>query len=210
MASPVRPTRLNVDLLGYKQPWLAYCAAHQTTPSEAFRLIVAKLIAVAEKANGEHAETRATGTIEPRTAPTDASSDDKDGDNGSANDDQRKSPDLVRKEIRLTASELAAAERLALREGFSVTRWIGALVRSRIDGTAQLGQAELELLARSNQHILALGRSVNQIARLLHASPEGGSAVPPELVQGCTDAVRAHARVVARVLEANQRRWRRA
>ncbi|MYN29200.1 hypothetical protein [Duganella levis] len=40
----IRPNRINIDLGAYKQRWLDYCAAHQITPSAAFRQVVAKLM----------------------------------------------------------------------------------------------------------------------------------------------------------------------
>ncbi|MES2899514.1 MAG: hypothetical protein V4723_07285 [Pseudomonadota bacterium] len=169
-----------VDLQAYKQPWLDYCAAHGVTPSQALRQVIAKLLAGTFLASG--GATGAGG----------------------------KSAPLIRKEIRLTPDEVQAVEDLALREGFSGPRWIVALIRARLDNTPQLGQHELDLLVRSNLHILALGRSLNQIARILHTSPDGLAAVPPELVTGTADAVRAHAAIVSRVLAANQQRWRRS
>lgn len=179
MSSRLRPNRLNVDLQSFKQPWIDHCAAHQTTPSEAFRLIIAKLLASAS---------------EGKTVV-----------NTSGEEDQSH----VRKEIRLSVAELAAVEHLAMQEGFSATRWIVALVRARIAATPQLGQGELELLARSNMQILALGRCLNQISRMLHANPAGIAAIPPELVDGTLKAVRSHATAVAAVLAANQQRWSR-
>ncbi len=56
-------------------------------------------------------------------------------------------------------------------------------------------------------HILALGRTLNQIARMVHASPEGVSAIPRALVEGTQQEVRVPAAVVAKVLSASQRRW---
>lgn len=40
-----RPNRINIDLGVYKQPWLAYCAAHRVTPSQGMRQVVAHLTA---------------------------------------------------------------------------------------------------------------------------------------------------------------------
>lgn len=114
----------------------------------------------------------------------------------------------VRREIRLTRTELHAAEALADQEGFAFPRWVVALVRARLTNTAQLGQRELELLARSNMQVLALGRNINQIAKALHSNP----ALVDESLHTQLDAIkttiREHTAAVAGVLEANVKRWR--
>ncbi len=112
----------------------------------------------------------------------------------------------VRREIRLTRSELARAELIAKQEGFSLTRWIVALINARLDKTPQLGQRELEALARSNMQMLAIGRNLNQLARAAnHGIPidTGGT----DLIEALRTAVMQHVEQVACVITANTRRW---
>ncbi|MYN24810.1 hypothetical protein [Duganella levis] len=45
-----RPNRINIDLGPYKGAWLAYCRENGVTPNQAFRQIVAKLMAKDEVA----------------------------------------------------------------------------------------------------------------------------------------------------------------
>lgn len=174
MASTLRPNRINVDLQHYKQPWLDYCKANHTTPSDAFRQVVAKL----------------TGAV-----PTDQSSPDPE------------SPGKVRKEIKLTPREIAGITLAAERDGFQFSRWIVALIRAHLGSGAQLGQKELEALARSNMQILALGRNVNQIARALHANPKLVDQSKVEDLEAIKAAIKSHSETVASVLEANVKRW---
>jgi hypothetical protein len=174
MTSTARPNRINVDLQHYKQPWIDYCSAHGTTPSEAFRMVVAKL----------------TGGL-VASHP----------DEGSAERGK------VRREIRLTYAELQAVEALAEQEGFALSRWIVALVRARLGCGAQLGQQELELLARSNMQLLAIGRNLNQVARAVRANPGGRPECRPELIQSVNDLIHEHADKVAKVLASNVQRW---
>lgn len=175
MTSTARPNRINIDLQHYKQPWIDYCCAHGTTPSEAFRMVVAKL----------------TGDLVvsvPAEEPVDEGK--------------------VRREIRLTHAELQAVEVLAEQEGFAPTRWIVALVRARLGYGAQLGQQELELLARSNMKILAMGRNLNQIAKGILANPRYRTECPPELIEAANILIQEHANRVASVLTSNVQRWR--
>lgn len=177
MASAKRQTRINIELLHYKQPWLDYCKEHGISPSEGFRQVVAKLTASGTVGRDCHLEPITDGA------------------------------EKLRKEIRLTESEFRQADALAFKEGFALARWIVALVRARLTGAPQLGQHELELLARSNMQILAVGRNLNQIAKAMHMSPEVGSGCRPELVEQLHAAFREHAATVAAVLAANVNRW---
>ncbi len=176
MTSALRPNRINIDLQGYKQPWLDYCKAHSITPSEAFRQIVAKL-------------TGGDSTVEAAPVALEAL------------------PAKVRREIRLTRSELARAETVARREGFSLTRWIVALIKARLDATPQLGQGELEALARSNLQMLAIGRNLNQLARAANNGIHIGTS-GRDVIEGLRTAVMHHAGTVANVMTANTGRWR--
>lgn len=112
----------------------------------------------------------------------------------------------IRREVRLTESELAQAEVIAHQEGFSLPRWIVALINARLEGTPQLGQHELEALARSNQQLLALGRNLNQLARIAN----GNSAqvvCEKEDIETLRVFVTDHVRRVTAVLSANVKRW---
>lgn len=177
MESRARPTRINIDLQGYKQVWLDYCAARVLTPSEAFRQIVVKLVG--------------------RDALENARPDDDEIIDGK-----------VRKHIRLTEDEFSKASAIAFHEGFSLGKWIVALIRARLGSGAQLGQDELEALARSNMQLLSIGRNLNQIAKALNVSPENYRLYNVELIESVQAAIKDHTGVVASVMAANVDRWK--
>lgn len=176
MPASIRSTRITVDLLDYKQQWIDYCHANNTTPSEGFRQVIAKLTAAA---------------ITEAPMPMHDAGHDK-----------------IRKEIRLTPSEIAAAETLAAHEGFTLTRWITALVQARLAGVAQLGQQELELLARSNLHLLAIARGLQQMVKVLHLVPNVDNAAVVKKVDSLQQTIRQHTIDVSSLIAANARRWR--
>jgi hypothetical protein len=178
MSSIARPNRINIDLQGYKQPWLDYCKARGVTPSEAFRQVVAKL-------------TAAGAAIEAGKEL--------------AKDERQK----VRKEVRLTKSELAHANALAERDGFSLNRWIVALINARLHGTPQLGQQELEVLGRSNLHLHAIGRNLNQLARAANRGVSIQDHGRGDVIEALRAVVKDHTAQVARVMAANVARWQR-
>jgi hypothetical protein len=122
----------------------------------------------------------------------------------SANEDG----DKVRKEVRLTKSELLRANALAQRAGFSLNRWIVALINARLNATPQLGQQELEGLARSNLHLLAIGRNLNQLARAANQGVPIQGHVRDDVIDAVRATVSQHTAQVAQVLSANVARWR--
>ncbi|MDB5916491.1 MAG: hypothetical protein JWR40_725 [Massilia sp.] len=114
----------------------------------------------------------------------------------------------IRREILLARSELSEAEAIASREGFSLTRWIVALISARPDATPQLGQREIEVLARSNLQMLAIGRNLNQIARAANAGSFKGRSGSADAIEELHSAVMQHARQVVKAISANVARWR--
>lgn len=174
MKATNRPTRLNVELLELKGPWLAYCRRRNVTPSAAFRQVVAKLTGADN--NPEDAEA----------APADAGK--------------------IRRQIRLTAQELALAEATAHREGIRLTHWLSAVVCARLGGAPQLGSGEMEALCQSNLMLLGLVRQLTKLAQA-HTG-ENEKADMHLLLERTHQLVTRHTRHVASVLSANANRWR--
>lgn len=176
-----RTNRLTVDLKDLHDPWLDWCQRHDRTPSEALRQIISAAVQDAPLYN-----------LRPRSDPGDTS-----------NRTQRH-----RVEIRLTTKEYLAVVAAAGREGFSVPRWLTALVHLRLTGEEPLGQNEVEALARSNQLLLSLGRSINQIAFNMNASLHTNELT---LAQLCfvSNFLKAHIEATSAVLQANHKRWQR-
>jgi hypothetical protein len=113
----------------------------------------------------------------------------------------------VRREVRLTKSELAHANALAARDGFSLNRWIVALINARLHGTPQLGQHELEALGRSNLHLHAIGRNLNQLARAANRGVSIQGHGRGDVIEALRAVVKDHTAQVARVMAANVARW---
>ena len=173
MPSTPRQNRITVDLQEYKEPWLQYCKANETTPSEALRQVAAKLT------------KSMPPTPKEELAPL----------------------GKIRKAIKFTQEEIFGIEAAAQADGFVFNRWIIALVRARLGKGAQLGQPELEALARSNMQVMAVGRNINQIVRELRSNPSLVNDAWLTEVAGVKRLIDEHATTVAKVLEANVRRW---
>ncbi len=179
-----RDTRVTVDLLGYKKAWLDWCAANQVAPGEAMRQIVAKLTA--------HSELDATASAP--ALPLGAA--------GKAPGQGR-----VRREIRFTDDEDALTRQHAAAAGYSVQRWILALIRGQLRKAPEFGQRELEALGESNYQLLSIGRNLNQIARALNSNPRSAAAHNEEIIHQLRQYIERHTKWAAQLIEASTHRW---
>lgn len=174
-----RVNAISADLGPLKQSWLAWCAKQKTQPSTALRQVLAKIV---------------HGGLPVSVPP------------GAVVKDRPEKP-TVRVEIHLTESEHGTLKLLARAQGFTVTKWIIALIRTRLVGYPQFGQSELEVLARSNQQLLAIGRNLNQLAKALNTSPHERSAFPVELITALSSRIQHHTTTVSSVMRGNLERW---
>lgn len=176
----IRDTRITVDLLSYKKSWLDWCQSQNLASSDAFRKIVARLI-----------------TNQGRAVLTNQEVKIKHG--------QSEKP-TIRKEVSMTPSEFELVKAISASEGFSVTKWIIALIRARLTSTPQFGQDELELLAKSNLQLLAIGRNLNQVAKALN-SLQADNRGYLELINNLEIKIKEHTKIVSDAMTANVERW---
>ncbi|MES2349207.1 MAG: plasmid mobilization relaxosome protein MobC [Pseudomonadota bacterium] len=160
-----------------KGQWLAFCAANNTTSSEAMRNVIRKL------ANRV--------TIGPRLYQVDHENPDL---------------ERRRVELRLTATEFLGVEELANQVGNSPNAWIVNLVRANLSRTPQLGLHELQALGKSNSQLLAIGRNLNQIARWMNAN-KGSAPPELERIEQIYRFIVTHTEEVTAIMRANMDRW---
>lgn len=190
MESRQRPTRLNVELLDYKAPFLALCQRRRISPSKVFRALVAQLLE-RDQADG----TPRTPFALPPSYTV-------------ARGEPERGGVSARPKVPLTASEAAAVEELSAREGLSVPRWIVALIRAYLTRTPQFNRAELDALGQSNLQLLAIGRNLNQIAKALNTSPHDRSVYRVEQIEALRAQIGEHTKLVSSAMAANVDRWR--
>ena len=174
-----RTTTVTVDLGELKAPWQAWCQNHGITPSHALRSALRQAM-----------DRRATRAPAPRLRIT-----------------PKAERATARMEVNLTPSELAALKRMAGHEGYVPTKWVVAMIRTKLTGQPHVGQPELEGLARSNQHLLALGRNLNQIAKVLNTAPQNRTAFRVEVITELSRVIQAHTKKVSDVLRGTVARW---
>ncbi|MBS0149496.1 MAG: plasmid mobilization relaxosome protein MobC [Nitrospira sp.] len=174
-----RTTTVTVDLGELKAPWQAWCQQQGVTPSHALRNALRQAM-----------DQRATRAPTPRLRFT-----------------PKPERATARIELNLTTSELAALKKMAGHEGYVPTKWLVAMVRTKLTGQPQVGQPELETLARSNQQLLALGRNLNQIAKVLNTAPQNRAAFRVEVITELSRVIQAHTNKVSDVLRGTVERW---
>ena len=162
-----------------KRRWQVFCLRQGSTPSDALRQVIVRLL------NGS------------TTA-------------GSPTPSMHEQPDISRRrmEVRLTETEYARIEALALQQGMSANRWVIHLIRANLSGEPQFGMTELRTLGESNSRLLAIGRNLNQIARHMNAGRALETAVTTERIDTLTRHIKTHTARVADIMRANIDRWR--
>jgi hypothetical protein len=168
--------RLDSDL---KRRWQVFCVRQGSTPSDALRQVIVRLL------NG----STTAGSPTPST---------------------HEQPDISRRrmEVRLTETEYARIEALALQQGMSANRWVIHLIRANLSGEPQFGMTELRTLGESNSRLLAIGRNLNQIARHMNAGRALETVVTAERIDTLTRHIKTHTARVADIMRANIDRWR--
>lgn len=175
-----RKTTLSIRLDGdLKQRWQALCLRQGSTPSDGLRQIIVRLL------NGSATDASPT----PST---------------------HEQPDTSRRrlELRLTETEYARIEALALQQGMSANRWVIHLIRANLSGEPQFGMTELRTLGESNSRLLAIGRNLNQITRHMNAGRALETVVTAERIDTLTRHIKTHTARVADIMRANIDRWR--
>mgnify|MGYP001389057483 CR=1 FL=1 len=173
-----RTTTVTVDLRELKAPWQVWCQDHRITPSHALRN------AIRQAMDGKTTQAPTRIRVSPRRERATA-----------------------RMELNLTTSELTALKQIAGHEGYLPTKWVVAMIRTKLTGQPQVGQPELETLARSNQQLLALGRNLNQIAKALNTAPQNRAAFRVEVITELSRVIQAHTKKVSDVLRGAVERW---
>ena len=113
----------------------------------------------------------------------------------------------ARIELNLTTSELPALKLMAGQEGYVPTKWLVAIVRTKLPGQPQVGQPKFEILARSNQQLLALGRNLNQIAKVLNTALQNRTVFRVEVITELARVIQAYTKKVSDVLRGAVERW---
>lgn len=177
--STSRPTQLTVDLGELKEPWIQWCKKQHLTPSQALRKLLHQTL-----------------QREPRPSPTPHRIMPHRG--------ERPTRQVA---IRLTASEHAALVARARTDGYRPTHWLVSLIRVQLTRQPVLSDPERHAIAHSTKQLLALGRNLNQIARVLARTPDQQVAVRLELLADLSTLIHTHVNQITSLTRASLERW---
>ena len=167
------PRQLLVVDVGPLKPLIAACAAQANKPPTTW---ARELMAQAVEALG-------AGPIPERSTPR------RPARNGN----------LVKFFARLTPEEAAAIKAAAKTAGLSQSEYVARLAMNpAVAGT--IGVPALQALAESNRQLLAIGRNLNQIARMLNEYPGRMTRADQALILKVAELARAHVELAAGVI----------
>ena len=121
----------------------------------------------------------------------------------------------IQRRVALTASEIAAADLVASREGMARGTWIAKIVRMVLADAAEPSPDEMRALTRATAEMKSLTGSLARLARAIERST-AGEADPADrpdtdelatLVRQLETRLDAHAETTARTLRASHERW---
>ncbi|WP_253590691.1 plasmid stabilization protein [Burkholderia multivorans] len=123
----------------------------------------------------------------------------------SGNGDER-----IAVKVQFSRGEYEAVSGAAKRMGFTLSRFLVAMVRAQIIRYPQLGDREVAALEMSNYQLAAIGRNLNQLVRTLNANPaliaQRGRLI---VIDALRREIDAHLKSVHDMQRANLERWRR-
>jgi len=170
---------LNLYLGALKKPWSDYCEALGKKPGAALK-----------EAIEQQLEKAAKNPTPPPLRQT-----------GEAPDDEPK----VRFEILMTNSEKTAVQERANLERCSQRRWVIDAIRAGLTHEPQFGMKEIEALGESNYQLLAIGRSLNQVAKAMNEGRR--DSVTIESIERLRGIIDAHTERVSAAIRASVERW---
>lgn len=101
----------------------------------------------------------------------------------------------------------AIERRAKARGNMTATRWIKALIQSNLIRVPVMTDAELFVLHGSNRELAAIGRNLNQIARVLNRDSYETEQVRLEKLNVLSKAVADNREAIRALIKASQNAW---
>lgn len=112
--------------------------------------------------------------------------------------------------LRLDGEEIHEIEARAKSEGFSFrTAWATAVIRQALKAVPALTKADAIALRESNRELAAIGRNLNQIARVVNIELENIHSIDARIFPELKKLINNHTETVASYVEASANRWAR-
>ncbi|MBM7072421.1 plasmid mobilization relaxosome protein MobC [Shewanella sp. 202IG2-18] len=110
--------------------------------------------------------------------------------------------------VRLTNHCLQKLQQQAIAEGYvSQSNWVRASIMSNLYRDPVLSDDEIKTLRESNRELAAVGRNLNQIARVLNIDFRHSDKITREMIEILDNKINDHKAMVNNLINKNCRRW---
>ncbi len=110
--------------------------------------------------------------------------------------------------VRLTKHCLQKVQQQAIAEGYlSQSNWVRASIMANLYREPVLTDEEMKVLRESNRQLAALGRNLNQIARVLNIDFRHSDKITREMIEILDNKIADHKSMVNELINKNCRRW---
>ncbi|RLV58104.1 plasmid mobilization relaxosome protein MobC [Parashewanella curva] len=125
-----------------------------------------------------------------------------------ANTDNFKESRTNKVTIRLDSQNHKKLSMLAKEEGyFSQTNWVTSTVLAHLHRSPVLSVEEMQVLRESNRQLSAIGRNLNQIAKVLNIEFRESDKITKEMIEMLSHRIDKHKDKVYTLLDKNRTRW---
>lgn len=110
--------------------------------------------------------------------------------------------------IRLLAKDIDKMTSRARYEGFrNRTAWLTSLAIHTLNKEPVITESEMNALRESNRELAAIGRNLNQIAKVLNIEFRETDRLNKEAIEALANKIDQHKEIVSRLLDKNMNRW---
>ena len=109
--------------------------------------------------------------------------------------------------VRMPSFLMQAAKEKGKAKGMATSRWIAALVQSNIAKNPVMADQELNNLKASIRELNAIGRNINQMARVLNESRNNTDKVNLDTLYLLGDSLKRNLSAVRELVRASQQVW---
>ncbi|RLV57998.1 plasmid mobilization relaxosome protein MobC [Parashewanella curva] len=110
--------------------------------------------------------------------------------------------------IRLSSHEFVKLESQAKAEGYiNPTSWVKASVTASLQRNPIITDSEVNALRESNRQLAAIGRNLNQIARVLNIEFRESNKVTKDMIEMLTKRLNSHRTKVNKLIHQSYHRW---
>ena len=110
--------------------------------------------------------------------------------------------------VRLSEHTLSMLKEQAKYEGYlNQSHWVRAAIISKLSNRPVLSVTETEALKESNRQLAAIGRNLNQLARVLNIEFRYSDKITTEMIEMLKGYIDTHTTKVDQLIQLGSKRW---